>query len=431
MFRQSKYVFLVIFIILSNLLAKGDKFYNYYDDGLEYMEKGDWERALSEFKTAYSLQFADKNRKRLYGTRFIRYFPHREAGICYYFLNEYDNAKNELEISISYYNSDRAIEFLSKMRAGITPDDLLKEMEDKKLVVKKEQLVKVGKIEEKKEVKDDVTVLYQAKEEKKETEDDVIVLYQAEEEKQKVVKEKVQIKIKTPLIAAQPRITRVGSPLSIAVLPFDNSGKNIHSSMISITMDKLITRLVKTRRFKIIDRGAIEKIMQEQALSMTGMVDEASAVEAGRVIGADAIIIGNMVLMNDIVKVSVRLIDVETSETIVANDVDIINKNVDRSMQKMAQMIDNDMPLVEGIIIKVDAESLILDIGSDLNLRKGTKCTVYKKGEEIIHPVTGEILGNNVTTLGEVVITQVQPKMSIAKITKEGSFSVGDGVIVK
>jgi len=59
---------MIIVIIFSNLkftdLNALEKFYNYYDNGLEYMEKGDWLRAIEEFKSASSLEFEDAKKKR-------------------------------------------------------------------------------------------------------------------------------------------------------------------------------------------------------------------------------------------------------------------------------------------------------------------------------------------------------------------------------
>jgi tetratricopeptide (TPR) repeat protein len=97
--------FTLTFFIISalgfTLWGADDKFYNYYEKGLEYMESGDYNRAIVELKSAYSLQFEDAKKKRTYGTKFIEYFPHRETGICHYYLEEYDNAKQELDLYIS------------------------------------------------------------------------------------------------------------------------------------------------------------------------------------------------------------------------------------------------------------------------------------------------------------------------------------------
>jgi len=53
-------VFLFVFIFPEiGTLFSMEKFYNYYENGLAYMEKKDWNRAIEEFKSAISMEFAD------------------------------------------------------------------------------------------------------------------------------------------------------------------------------------------------------------------------------------------------------------------------------------------------------------------------------------------------------------------------------------
>jgi hypothetical protein len=56
----------------------------------------------------------------------------------------------------------------------------------------------------------------------------------------------------------------------------------------------------------------------------------------------------------------------------------------------------------------------------------------FRPGEEIKHPITGEVLGNKVTKLGELVVVSVYEKMSAVRVTeKDGDIVVGDKVVVK
>ena len=62
-------LFFLIFIGFAHLHAF-EKFHNYYEKGLSYMQKGDCYRAIEEFKSASSLEFNDVKRKRTYGIKF-------------------------------------------------------------------------------------------------------------------------------------------------------------------------------------------------------------------------------------------------------------------------------------------------------------------------------------------------------------------------
>jgi TolB-like protein len=492
--------FTLTFFIISalgfTLWGADDKFYNYYEKGLEYMESGDYNRAIVELKSAYSLQFEDAKKKRTYGTKFIEYFPHRETGICHYYLEEYDNAKQELDLSMSYKPSKRAGEYLLKISSGITHDTenrekeiakleekkkqldieqekmererkeretaarlkeqerLEKERQQKEAIAKKEEELRLSMLKEKeqkdKELREkEALALQKQKEElekqnienerrrKEQEERENLAIKKEKEAIQKEIEElerkKSQLgseKANIPLATGPFKVTTVGSPLAVAIIPCVSvAGDDSHIP--NIIMEKLITNLVKKRRFKVIEREFLDKVMSEQSLGMTGIVDEQSAINAGKVIGAEAIIMGKYNEVEGFYHVSTRLIDVETSETITASEITSRIDDIDRAVEKLSVMIINEMPLFEGTVIKVDEDHIYLDIGNDLGVRKGNKFTLYRKGEEIKHPITGEVMGYNVTPLGEAIAVNIQERMSIAKIVKQGSLKIGDKAVIK
>lgn len=57
----------------------------------------------------------------------------------------------------------------------------------------------------------------------------------------------------------------------------------------------------------------------------------------------------------------------------------------------------------------------------------GDRLPVFRKGEELIDPETGIALGGNTTSLGEIQISQVQEKFSIASpVSLGGTPERGD-----
>jgi len=174
----------------------------------------------------------------------------------------------------------------------------------------------------------------------------------------------------------------------------------------------------------------MDQVMNEQALGMSGMVDEETAVEVGKLAGADVIVVGTINIAEGFGKVSARGIDTETAETIVAKESQTGEpsmSNLESLVENVAILIYNALPLVEGYIVNMDEKTIYLDIGSNVGVRKGTKCVAFREGDEIIHPITKEVLGTKVTMLGELIVTQVQEKLSVAKVlAKEGTIKVGD-----
>ena len=417
-------ILLLMFTLITSFLHGLEKFYQYYDKGQEYMLKGDWLRAIEEFKSAASLEFEDSKKMRTYGTRFIKYFPHREMGIAYYHLGELDKAKDELELSIAYKKSKDAEEYLEKVLLGIPPDQ--------DMVVQEKIIEEV--IEEKPVEKEPIEIAHVDKEQIEKKIEQKPIIPTLKKEKERVTLEPPKDKVPIGALTYDPsKVTQVGSRLSIAVLPFETKGQ---AQEIEFTlMEKLITQLVNLRRFRVIERGAMDQVMNEQALGMSGMVDEKTAVEVGKLAGADVIIVGTINIAEGFGKVSARGIDTETAETIVAKESQTGEpsmSNLEFLVENIAILIYNALPLVEGYIVNTDENVIYLDIGSNVGIRKGTKCVAFREGDEIIHPITKEVLGTKVTMLGELIVTQVHEKMSVAKIlAKEGSIKIGDKVVIK
>ena len=445
------------------------------------MKKEDCLRAIEEFKSATSMEFEDTKKKRTYGTRFIKYFPHREMGIAYYNLGEYDNALRELELSIAYRKSKRSEEYLQKLRSieissfkeeKVAFEKIKKiEDEEKRLAREREHVVKSRKEEEEKlkaeeeklkRERDRATLvkkeeieklmaeeerlqkkrerISKEREEMKKTETDLDKKRRMlEKQRERLEKQIKKLKLGKKTLSMEElkynpsKVTRVGSRLSIAVMPFESKGES--EDLGELIMEKLITKLVNLRRFRVIERGAMDKIVEEQKLGVSGIVDEETAIEMGKIVGADAIVLGSCNLIQEFVTIKARLIDIETSETIVAREVQSENtdiRSIEQIVENLAIKIYNDIPLVEGYIVNVEPELVYLDIGNKAGIRKGTKCVAFREGDKIMHPVTGEVLGKKVTKLGELVVIQVQDKLSMARfVVEEGKIEVGDKVVVK
>jgi TolB-like protein len=386
------WLFLTCVLLVPDSGSAQTKFYNYYTDGLEYVEKKDWLRAIQEFRSAISYEFEDAGRKRTYGTRFIEYYPHREIGICHYFLGEAGDAKKELELSRAYVSSERANEYLGFMRKGVPPSAALtREPEETNEEVTPE-VVPPPRMEEVKSVLPVGALTYD------------------------------------PL-----RVTQVGSRLGIAVMPMDVKGEM--DKYAEALTEKMVSQLVNLRRFKVIERTALDKVLQEQQLQVSGIVDDKAAVQVGRVAGADAIVLASVVQKGSGGKVNMRVIDTETSETIVARGEQVSGSDIEdyeKAVDNLAIMIYNELPIVEGFIVSAEKDGFYIDIGSLKGIRKGSKCVAFRDGENILHPTTGEVLGKRVTKLGELVVVQVQAKLAQVRVVeKEQDIKIGDKVVVK
>jgi len=88
--------------------------------------------------------------------------------------------------------------------------------------------------------------------------------------------------------------------------------------------EELITRLYQTKKFKVIERQLLNKIVAEQKLSLAGMIDQTSAQKLGKLLGVDAIASGTVTDLGKSVRVNARLISTGTGEVFAVASAEIV-----------------------------------------------------------------------------------------------------------
>lgn len=82
---------------------------------------------------------------------------------------------------------------------------------------------------------------------------------------------------------------------SIAVLPFTSTNRS--NDMVARVQAYSMTALTQTRDpfLRIVDRENMDRILEEQRLSLSGVVDEQTAVRVGNLMGAHAVLMGTLI----------------------------------------------------------------------------------------------------------------------------------------
>jgi hypothetical protein len=100
--------------------------------------------------------------------------------------------------------------------------------------------------------------------------------------------------------AGRYQTTRQAGVKRMAIIPFeDKSGKNGQYGAISETVvDEVVSAVMNdpdaTEFLEIISRDRLEQVMQEQKLGLTGVIDQQTAVELGKVLGVYEIVTGKI-----------------------------------------------------------------------------------------------------------------------------------------
>jgi len=100
----------------------------------------------------------------------------------------------------------------------------------------------------------------------------------------------------------------------IAVMNLDPKGvSQIESEALS---DRLRTELFNSGKYKVVERENMNTIMNEQGFQQTGCTSEDCAVEIGKILGVEQMLVGSIAKVGAVITVSARIVSVETGEVL-------------------------------------------------------------------------------------------------------------------
>ena len=249
--------------------------------------------------------------------------------------------------------------------------------------------------------------------------------------------------------------------------------------------DMFVTALVKSGKYRVIEREQLAAIMQEKNLTLSGDIDQKTAMKIGKLLGVEYIIAGaltelgaqktnvNTPWLRGIPSVNVgvskmdcaidaRAFSTTTGEIVWADSakeetssskvyvagagggVDdqrkldalvrpVVTKLADSLAQKSLSTSgtggSGDASGVAGKIARVDGGEIYVNVGSEAGVKEGEEFNVMRMGAPIKDPDSGEVLGQNETKIGRLRIDKVMgPRLSTAKVLAGSGFKPGDAI---
>lgn len=207
---------------------------------------------------------------------------------------------------------------------------------------------------------------------------------------------------------------------SIAVFPLKGrfEGLTVKDDANETIQGVLTDALIKSRRFNIIERDQINKIVSEQKFQSSGVVDENTAVAFGKFAGASHIVLGsydisikkkmaNRLIYKTSVytakgEINIRIVDVKTGKIKETARVRVRAAEGDeaRAYEKMKEEIivrldreiANKYPLTAFIVKILGEKEVLADIGKNDGITENTEFSVFEYGEDVVHPVTRKVM---------------------------------------
>lgn len=232
-----------------------------------------------------------------------------------------------------------------------------------------------------------------------------------------------------------PQVRQVGSRMSMSIMPFDTHNEKTTVGLLAY--EQLTGSFVNQKRFNVIEREKLKKVLMEQKLTRDKLTDPEYSIKIGRLMAADAILSTSVAADQKSIEFTSRVINTETSQVMEVKDVyseDTSADSIRQMMDGLASKVAGSFPLVEGIVIKRDSDFVYTDLGRRNGLKGNMGIIVYRKGEEIRHPLTGKYLGRDMENLGAADIEEIEEDFSKARLSdnnKSNTIKVQDMVITK
>jgi curli biogenesis system outer membrane secretion channel CsgG len=248
--------------------------------------------------------------------------------------------------------------------------------------------------------------------------------------------------------------------------------------------EMLTTALTNSGKFIVLERTAMDKVTAEQDFGNNGRVNKETAAKQGQVIGAQALITGditefsytqssyggNFSLLQGLgakldkvaalVGIDIRVVDATTGQVLASQHAQgkANMSGVSASLTQTGRGFNigaaENTPLghatrqaLEGCVdaitkgmqrqrwsarvIDFRDELLYVNAGADIGLKPGAEFEVYRPQDVLVDPETGIKLGVPERKVGTVIVDSVEPSYCVAKVTSGSGFKRGDVIRLK
>ena len=130
--------------------------------------------------------------------------------------------------------------------------------------------------------------------------------------------------------------------VTIAVL--DLNPKGVPKIVANAVSDIIRSEFVNIGNFTVVERSQMNAIMEEQGLQMTGCTDSSCAVQFGKILSAERIVVGEVNAIGKAAFITIRYVDVVKGSSMFsakarASSLDTIDSAAEKVARKLAQRI--------------------------------------------------------------------------------------------
>ncbi|MBI4668222.1 MAG: hypothetical protein HY747_03400 [Elusimicrobia bacterium] len=140
-----------------------------------------------------------------------------------------------------------------------------------------------------------------------------------------------------------------GKKLQVAALDF--TGRGLAELETGALSDFFRSALVNTNAFVVVERGDMDKIMEEQKFQQTGCSTDECAVQIGKILNVQKIFVGGVTLLQGVYYLNSKIVDVETSQVQTVRQARVGSVH---EFQKAAEAMANGFA---GLLVEIEPET--------------------------------------------------------------------------
>lgn len=164
----------------------------------------------------------------------------------------------------------------------------------------------------------------------------------------------------------------IAGEVTIAVLNFENNSifhSETYEPLTKGLADILITELNQVQAVRVVERRHLQSILDEYRMSQSGLIPEESTIKIGQMLGAQHLVFGSyLVALKERVRIDVRIVEVETGLTILADEIEgktnsvlgLIKKLSEKILKKLDIQLTRDEKRILNKSRKFDVEAVVL-----------------------------------------------------------------------
>lgn len=118
------------------------------------------------------------------------------------------------------------------------------------------------------------------------------------------------------LLMALLTVAGLGAQDKSVLAVTDISLTNVSETKGMIAYEFMLNEVNRSGLFSLVERAALDQAIEEMQIAATGIIDESTAAELGRLVGARQIIVSSLILEDEFYYLSMRILEVETGEVL-------------------------------------------------------------------------------------------------------------------